>query len=399
MATLALALFAALIALTACQDDLGPSGGWSGIVQNDELIYIGNSDGEVVRVNPDTLALDRSWKFPITDDVGEIYSAPVFANGTAYGTGYNCTGNTCDGEVFAINLENGSAAWSYEVKTKLIGVAGIGDTTLAVGTTAIDEQGARGNLLGLSMEQDAAREKWRLPVDGGIWGGVVVADNIAYFGTMGGTLYAVDLADSAEYQGAVQSRILWSFDTGGAIAGRPLLADGKVYFGSFNESVYALDLEFRAQNPTSTVLDSGSEWSFSAGAWVWATPAINEGSIYVANIRGQVFALDLETASEQWALPAQAGEEVVAQPVVFEGNRGPSLAVPSGEGGISVVILSSGQVSGEFSTNGKGVKSSPVVIGDSLFAHSDNSQLWKFDTGTLALSGCIDAKGDGNRCG
>jgi outer membrane protein assembly factor BamB len=75
------------------------------------------------------------------------------------------------------------------------------------------------------------------------------------------------------------------------------------------------------------------------------------------------------------------------------------LAVPSGKGDTSVVLISTGQVIGELSSNGKGVKSGPLVSGDTIFAHSDNGQLWRFRADTLAVSGCIKANGDGQRCG
>ena len=399
---MALVLLVSLFAFAACANDLGPKGGWSGVAAEGDYLYVGNKDGRVVRISQDTFTLDQAWRFPSGDDVGEIYTVPVIDGGTAYGGGYKCVGNTCTGKIFAFDLETGVTAWvggEYEIKTKLIGGFGIGDTVLAVGTSAINEEGARGNLVGIDMTPDAPRrEMWRLPVDGAVWGGVSVQDNIAYFGTMGGTFYAVDLADSAEYEANVEARIIWSFDTGGAIAGKPLLADGKVYFGSFNESVYALDIAFRTQNPGSTTLDSTSEWSFGTGDWVWATPLLNDGTLYVSNIRGLVYALNADGGGEVWGAPAQVGEEVVSQAALFEGVNGPALAIASGEGDISVVRISSGQVTGEFSTNGKGVKSSPLVVGDSLIAHSDNGQLWRFRTDTLALSGCIEAKGDGKRC-
>lgn len=395
-------LLAALFVMAACTDDLGPRGGWSGIVEDDQFLYLGNRDGRVVRISKDSFTLDQTWQFPPTDDYGEIYTEPVLADGIAYGGGYNCVGNTCSGDVFAFDLESGAPAWaggSFEIKTKLIGPLGVGESVLAVGTSAIDEKGAKGNLIGLSLDENATREQWRLPLDGAVWGGVTVVENIAYFGTMGGMFYAVDLAEKTEYESDVSDRIIWSFETDGAIAGQPVVANGKVYFGSFNENVYSLDINFRTSNPDQLSLDSASEWAFETGDWVWATPLLVEDTMYVSNIRGLLFALDISNGGERWASPAQVGQEIVSQPTLFEGSTGTSLAVASGEGGISVVLVDNGLVSGEFATNGKGVKSSPLVIDDSLYAHSDNGQVWRFSTDTLAVSGCIEAKGEGKRCG
>lgn len=414
-ARLLLVLTVSLFAFAACVNDLNPDGGWSGVAEEGDFLYVGSKNGRVVRVSSTSGLLDRTWVYPARadDDLGEIYGTPQVSDGVVYGSAFRCRGNECDGEVYAVDIETGLSAWStgtVEYETRLVGSIGVGETTLAVGTSAIGgDDTPRGFLIGLDPTSDiglpgadripsSAREKWRIPVDGAIWGGITVLNDVAYFGTLQSTLYAVDLSDNASFVSDPSSRIQWRFKASGAIAGTPHVTDSSIYFGSFGDDVYALNLTSRRQNPNSSVLNPSSEWVFEAGSWVWAEPLLQDGVLYVVNLQGQVFALNSENGQPRWQNPAEVGEEIVAQPAIFESVRGPALAVASGEEDITVVVLADGQISGVFDTDGRGMKSSPIVKDDVIFVHTDSGQLRQYQPETLTLLNCIEAKGEGKGC-
>lgn len=413
---LLLVLTVSLFAFTACVNDLNPDGGWSGVAVDGEFLYVGSKNGRVVRVNSTTGTLDRTWVYPAEDDkdLGEIYGTPQVSSGVVYGSAFRCRGNECDGEVYAVDIETGLSAWSagtVEYETRLVGSVAVGDTTLAVGTSAVGgKDNPRGFLIGLDPTSDfdlpnsekiasASREKWRLPVNGAIWGGITVVDDVAYFGTLQSTLYAVDLSDNQRFANNPEDRIQWQFEANGAIAGTPNVTDTSVYFGSFGDRVYALNIANRRQNPNSSVLNTSTEWNFDVEGWVWAEPLLHEGVLYVASLPGEVFALDASTGQQRWQSPAEVGDEIVAQPLIFESIRGPALAVASGEKDISVVVLADGQVSGVFDTQDHGMKSSPVLTSDVIFVHTDSGELRQYQPSTLSLLNCIEAKGEGKGCG
>jgi outer membrane protein assembly factor BamB len=412
-ARLALILIAAIFALAACVNDLNPDGGWSAPVEEGEFFYVGSKDGRIIRITSSTSTLDQSWQYPSEgdDDLGEIYGTPAISNGVIYGSAFRCKGNDCDGEIFSVDIQTGRSAWAsgpIKVESRLVSAVGIGEKTLAVGTSAVNgEDTPGGYLLGLDPTADAGRalsaqirlrEKWRIPVDGAIWGGVAVVEDVAYFGTLQGTLYAVDLADSQAYLSNPFNRVLWSFDAGGAIAGTPHVTETHIYVGSFGNSVYSLNLAHRRQYPNSIGLNPSLEWSFDTGQWVWAEPLLADGVVYVANLPGQVYALDAASGLPLWQSPAEVGKEIIGQPAIFQSARGPALAVASGEQDVEVVVLVNGQVSGQFDTNGNGIKSAPVVIDDAIFVHTDTGQFRRYQTDTLGLLKCIEAKESGKSC-
>jgi outer membrane protein assembly factor BamB len=196
----------------------------------------------------------------------------------------------------------------------------------------------------------------------------------------------------------VDARVLWTFSVGGAVTGPVLFENGKLYFGSFDSKVYALDVAARAQNREGTELVPSSEWSFDTGNWVWAKPLSHEGVLYVSNLGGRVYALDLETGQTVWPAPAEVGGQILGQPAVINNTRGPSLAVPSGDEDVVIVVIANGQVAGRFDTSGNGVKSDPVLVGERLFVHSVNGELRVFNTSTLRQETCVQPRGDGDPC-
>ncbi len=410
---LLLVLTISLFAFAACVNDLNPEGGWSGVAQDGEFLYIGSKDGRIVRVDSSTGTLDRTWVYPpeSEDDLGEVYGTPQVSDGTIYGSAFRCRGNECDGQVYAVDIATGNSAWAtgpVEYETRLVGSVGVGETTLAVGTSAIGgDETPRGFLMGLDLTADAGeevadrvsrREKWRIELDGAVWGGITVVDDVAYFGTLQSTLYAVDLSDDVSFSANPSNRIQWQFESSGAIAGTPNVTADTVYFGNLGDNVYALDIATRSNNPNSSIINPSTEWSFDAGGWVWAEPLLEDGTLYVVSLPGEAFALDAGNGQQLWAGPAEVGDEIVAQPAIFESNIGPALAVASGEGDITIVALADGQVGGLFDTDERGMKSSPVVSDNVIFVHTDSGQLRQYRTDTLSLLNCIEAKGEGKGC-
>ena len=149
-----------MIAAVACINDLTPEGGWSSPIVESDKIFVGNRDGNLVRFDPETGNLDQSWRYPREDGLGAIYSSPVIVGDTIYGAGYTCRGDNCDGEIFALNLADGSSIWGQtglELQTKLVGQIGVVGSTLLVGTGPLGEEdkGPDGYLYGLDASAGA----------------------------------------------------------------------------------------------------------------------------------------------------------------------------------------------------------------------------------------------------
>ena len=403
---IALALFLVMIAAVACVNDLTPAGGWSGPVEQDDQLFIGNGDGRLVRFDPGSGNLDNSWRYPRGDDdgLGAMYSNSVVIGENIYNVGYTCKGDKCDGEIFGLNLADGSPIWGQnglELKTKLVGSIGVSEDTIFVGTTAIgdEEDGAEGYFYALDSAADTSSiTKWRVPLDANSFSGVAVDGSTAFIATMEGTLYAIDITnvdDSAN----PEDRIKWTFHADGAIAGSIHVENGNLYFGDLGSNVYKLNVSSRSRlSQDSGVNSSNGEWMFDAGAWVWAAPVIEDGVVYVSALDGAIFALDEATGSENWS--SLIAGQIVSSPTLFDRKRGDTreraLAVPSGEENVWVISVIDGRELGVFVTDGP-VKSTPIIYNDNLYVHALNGDLKWFSVDDTTQRGCVDLKG-GGRC-
>jgi len=82
----------------------------------------------------------------------------------------------------------------------------------------------------------------------------------------------------------------WSFRTGDYVFSSPAVANGVVYVGSDDRTVYALDAATGAKR-----------WSFRTGESVDSSPAVANGVVYVGSDDGTVYALDAATGAKRWS--------------------------------------------------------------------------------------------------
>lgn len=393
-----------MFATAACVNDLTPQGGWSAPIVEDEKMFVGNRDGNLVRFDPVTGNLDSSWRYPPEDGLGAIYGSPVVVGDNIYGAGYTCRGNSCDGEIFGLSLADGTSIWGQrgmELKTKLIGQIDVVGTTLLVGTSALgeEEDGAEGYLYALDTAAGSPRLKWRVALDESAWSGVVVDGSTAYIATLAGTVYAINAADEERFDSDPATRIQWTFQADSAVAGPIHVEDGNIYFGDFGNNVYKLNASSRSASSNASEVNTGNgEWKVDVGAWVWARTVIENGVVFVSALDGSIHALDETTGAEKWSVTVDG--QIVSAPTLFDRKRGDTreraLAVPSGEKDVWVISVIDGKELGVFVTD-EPVKSTPVIHGDNLYVHALNGDLKWFSVDNADKRGCIDLKG-GGRC-
>ena len=393
-----------LFAAAACINDLTPQGGWSNPIIEDGKLFVGNLDGNLVKFDPETANLDLGWRYPREDGLGAIYGSPIIVGDNIYGAGYTCRGDNCNGEIFGLNLVDGSSIWGQrglELQTKFVGQISAVGTTLLVGTSAIgeEENGSEGYLYALDIAPGSPRLKWRIALDGNAWSGVTVEGTTAYVATMSGMLYAIDAADDERFDFDAESRILWTFQAEGAIAGPIHIEDGSIFFGDLSGNAYKLDALSRSVSSSTSALNTGSgEWKVGVGAWVWAEPLVENGVVFVSALDGSIHALDEATGTEKWSTSIKG--QIVSAPILFDRKRGETreraLAVPSGEKNVWVVSVIDGQPLGVFVTD-EPVKSTPLIHGENLYVQAMNGDLKWFTIDDTNQRGCIDLKG-GGRC-
>jgi outer membrane protein assembly factor BamB len=183
-------------------------------------------------------------------------------------------------------------------------------------------------------------------------------------------------------------RIKWKFHTGGLVISSPAVVDGTVYVGSADGNLYAVGLESGSQ-----------EWKFDAKSRVTSSPAVAAGVVYFGAYDGNFYALDAATGHPKWKFQTEGerrfaakhlhGSQPLAEtmpdpfdyylssPVVGMG----AVFFGSGDGNIYSLNAASGTLKWKFKT-GDVVHASPAIADGALFIGSWDSYFYALDAAT-----------------
>jgi len=274
-----------------------PSRGWSGPLVSDNVLYVGtlkgfivaldlttasSSDGVALRWDPKLVAEPTSGSGfscgRVSSAMG-IYGTPVVKDGRIYVGAYS-------GEVVWISTDGSSRSnSSFEAAGDIVGSIVIAGETLYFGSSG-------GTLYALDLNLN---EKWRFETKGEIWSTPVVADNVVYIASADHYLYAIDAESGNE---------IWRFETKAAIMSTPLLANGRVYIGGCDRKFYDIHAE------------SGNEiWRFETKAAIMSTPLLANGRVYIGGCDRKFY--DIEAAREEERVAARDG----AMPTTRQADR------------------------------------------------------------------------------
>jgi outer membrane protein assembly factor BamB len=218
---------------------------------SDGKVYFGSGDGSLYALDEKTGSL--VWTFKTG---GAIHSTPAIDNGVVYFGSY-------DGVFYALNKDKGTVMWVFETD---------GERCFA----------AKG-LHGRKPKDSVFKDDWDFFLSS-----PVVKDEVVYFGTGSGYLYALNKKNGDEK---------WKFKTGEIIHSSPAIAYNNVYFGSWDTYLYALNAE------------TGKEvWKFKTGedttyynqTGIAGSPMIADSILYFGCRDAHLYALDAINGKLKW---------------------------------------------------------------------------------------------------
>ena len=190
------------------------------------------------------------------------------------------------------------------------------------------------------------------------------------------------------YLGARSAVVRWSYATGAKVSAAPSIgADGTVYVASVDNNLYALD------SSTGT-----EKWFFSTNGSLESSPAVgSDGAVYVGSYDGNLYALE-PNGLKRWEVITNGA--IRSSPVLTESGL---VCIGSRDGKLYAATLD-GSIAWTYET-AEAIESSPAVgadgriyVGsedDALHAVSDEGEaLWTFATeGDVRASPAIGADG------
>ena len=220
-----------IIVLSGCRGGLRHES-WPGMTLVDNTLYVANLE-RVQAVNAETGKV--YWSFPpeSDNDVRPFYSAPILAADRG-SYGYLFIAGFKDRTVYALGLgesptERPDEIWRFE------GAAGqyVGSGTLNHGLFIIGN--GDGKVYALRIEDgDLA---WSFQTQDRIWATPVIVDDIVYIASLDHHLYALDVETGDE---------IWNIEMEGAMSATPVYASGSLWVGDFASTLYRINLESHA---------------------------------------------------------------------------------------------------------------------------------------------------------
>lgn len=330
------------IFLGGCATGMTPSS-YYGMTADADYVYISGGTN-VFAVDLETHA--ESWRFPVK---ATVFAAPVLTeDGQLLVGGF-------DHMLYSLDPEDASENWKFEgARDRYIG-------SPLVTADAIYAPNADYYLYAVSLDGDAL---WSYKADQSLWGTPVSDGDYVYFGSLGGTIYALE---------ALTGELAWKIEVEGAILGSPVLNDGHLYFSLYSGSLVALDTR-----------DGDLLWEESLESWVWSGPLLLDDTLYVGDGAGNLYAFSLDGKSiwEKTLVGA-----IVSHPVLLNDE----LVVGTDAGNIYYVSLDGRDVRNTTLTGEKPIQvyapllpagtlvlASPTGADFILVALEDDSQSWSF---------------------
>jgi outer membrane protein assembly factor BamB len=216
------------------------------------------------------------------------------------------------GEIDVLDVETGEITQTFEVEKPLMKIALQGQDFFGISVEGkvmninVETGGEKGDgeeadqerssitpqdwpMAGLNMQRSASSmttgsgsgdKLWTFPTEHPIRSSPAVANEMVYFGTVGGKFYAIDLASGDEK---------WSRNLGASTHSSPVVANGMAYIGTDGGELLAFDLK-----------DRFVRWQVALDGRVETAPIIHDGIVYA--VGGGVFAFDIETGEEKWSV-------------------------------------------------------------------------------------------------
>lgn len=197
----------------------------------------------------------------------------------------------------------------------------------------------------VALDRQTLEIRWTLETESGIWESPLLHEGVLYVPSIDHNLYAVD-AQTGEPVWASPAYLE------GAVGSTPVIYEDHLYVGSFIHKLFKVDLQGRIVS------------TYQADNWIWSSPVIDDGVLYLADLAGTVHAINPETMTAIWSQRVSE-RGFRPSPLVTPTN----LIVASRDGRVYWLDKASGEVIFQRELEGR-----PEVLSDLLMLEANPDQ-------------------------
>ncbi len=215
----------------------------------------------------------------------------------------------------------------------------------------------------LNLHSTKKEVLWKFKTNGGI-SSLICSNDIIYFGSKDGNLYAVDTATNKE---------LWHFSSGGPILCQPYIYNDLLFFSSTG-TFYALNITTGEQvwknDQEANTTYRHDKWDFHD-----SSPVVDNNVVYFGNLSGHVYGFDIENGEKVWDFTAEA--TVRSTPYIADGI----MYFGDWNGVFYSVDIETKEVKWKIHNN-KPFQSSPTIYDNTIFYSGRDTKLHAVDVST-----------------
>lgn len=353
-----------------------------------------NPPAELVKFKS-TLKVRKAWSTGVGKGTESLRLAlvPSSDGSRVYAAGH-------DGRVSAYELENGKRVWATKTKLGLSAGPGVGGDVIVAGTS-------NGELIALNSEDGS--ERWRVDVSSEVLAAPVLAQarNLVLVRTVDGKLIALDSNTGTEQWFVQQSvprlsvrgtgspsvagdAVICGFDNGKVAA--YALADGSLLWESLvnppsgrTEVERLADLNSAVGIAGTNVYVTGYQGTVAAidlesgqVAWArdissYARPAVDLTQLYVADSKGQLHAMARASGQELWRDDSLLNRGLTGPAAV-----GNTVVVGDFEGYLHWFDAATGELRARNRAGSKTIVAAPIVVNEVVLVLTDGGKLYAF---------------------
>lgn len=286
------------------------SRGWAGGMAKDGILFVASMSGTIITIDPESgEILEPSVQLLVQTSGGFscgcggssvspviIYASPVINDTVVYIGGM-------DKRIYAYsfidNKLNKTAEWIYprqgSMNGEVVGGIIVVDDIVYFGTSDGEIH---------ALKADGLYDEWIVDIGDKIWSAPVINGDTLYIGTLDRKIFALNIADGS---------IKWERETSGAISSAPVIFNNTVYIGDYDRHFYAFDAT--TGEPIWQFPSDDTSTDEQPKNWFWATPVIANGIIYAPCLDGNVYALDASNGN--LIKKIILGDSISSSPVVM----------------------------------------------------------------------------------
>ena len=358
-------------------------GGWSDIVylEDEDSFFVTTNKGKLHKFNIKDGIPNANWSYP-KESKHTSYSDPIFYENSVISSIFSCRGNSCEGEIFQLNIKTGELEWNINTLSKISSKMAINNDILSYSTLKKQDEVSNdkeAEIHFVSLSGKNYETLGKIILEGENWTGINLFDEKFIVSTLDGWIYSLDANIDKNKNISIEDLLLDSKKFPYSINSPLTYHENRIYFSDVGGMFYSVNIN-NFDDSSSVEIDN----------WMISSPIFHNDDIYVFTVNGDLIVLS--DSNLQLKNKFSTEKIIVGDSKLVSYDSGEYILIPTEKSGIEVLSNKESDFAesqGNYSTDKK-IYSSPLLNKDNLLIHTQNGEILFFRLKSRDLFYCLD---------